>query len=108
MKQRFGTKGEHLQAGIGPSISPAAYEVGAEVVDEVRKNFSAPDQLIKALPGNKAMLDLWSANKIQLIEFGVPAENIEIGDLCTIQHNNHFFSARRGDAGRFAAGIMLV
>jgi copper oxidase (laccase) domain-containing protein len=32
---------------------------------------------------------------------------IEISDLCTVKHNHHFFSARKGDRGRFAAGIMI-
>jgi copper oxidase (laccase) domain-containing protein len=56
----------------------------------------------------KALLNLWEANRIQLLEFGVPSENIEISNLCTVKNNNHFFSARKGDTGRFCAGIMLI
>ncbi len=59
-------------------------------------------------PDNKAKLDLWKANKLQLLEFGVDPASIEISDLCTVKNNTSFFSARKGDAGRFAAGIMLV
>jgi copper oxidase (laccase) domain-containing protein len=31
-----------------------------------------------------------------------------MSDLCTMKNNHYFFSARKGDAGRFAAGIMLL
>jgi copper oxidase (laccase) domain-containing protein len=60
------------------------------------------------LPNKKAKLDLWKANRVQLEEFGVPASAIEVSDLCTVKNNDSFFSARKGDSGRFAAGIMLV
>ena len=44
---------------------------------------------------------------VQLLEFGVPEAQIEISNLCTVIHNHAFFSARKGDAGRFAAGIVV-
>jgi YfiH family protein len=107
MKNDFGTQGKDIIAGIGPSVSQASYEVGEEVVHEVRQAFGNDSDLMIAQPANKAKLDLWKANKLQLIEFGVPESQIEISDLCTVIHNQHFFSARKGDAGRFAAGIMV-
>jgi copper oxidase (laccase) domain-containing protein len=55
----------------------------------------------------KAKLDLWKANRFQLLQFGVKPENIELANLCTVKNNDHFFSARKGDSGRFAAGILL-
>lgn len=108
MKKQFGTEGKNIIAGIGPSVSQPSYEVGEEVVVAVRESFSNASELLIPLPSNKAMLNLWDANKTQLIDFGVPEKQIEISDLCTVLHNNYFFSARKGDSGRFAAGIMLV
>jgi YfiH family protein len=108
MKNTFGTKGEDLIAGIGPSVCQDSYEVGEEVVDEVQKSFGSESDLMIAQPNNKAKLDLWKANQFQLLAFGVQPNNIEISDLCTVKNNNHFFSARKGDSGRFAAGIMLI
>jgi polyphenol oxidase len=109
MNAEFGTKGEDLLAGIGPSVCQESYEVGEEVVAEVEKAFGArQSNLMIPQPNNKAKLDLWRANEIQLLEFGVLKSNIEISDLCTVKNNNYFFSARKGDAGRFAAGIMLA
>lgn len=107
MKRNFGTNGRDIVAGIGPSVSQESYEVGEEVVQEVKSAFGHDSGLMIAQPANKAKLDLWKANKLQLLEFGVPDSQIEISDLCTVIHNQHFFSARKGDAGRFAAGIMI-
>lgn len=107
MKETYGTEGKNLVAGIGPSVSQASYEVGEEVVNEVKNAFGHDSGLMIAQPDNKAKLDLWKANKLQLTSFGVPENQIEISDLCTVIHNQHFFSARKGDAGRFAAGILL-
>lgn len=108
MSSVFGSKGEDIIAGIGPSVSQESYEVGEEVVQEVHQSFGRENELMIPQPNNKAKLDLWKANEIQLKEFGVPSSHIEISDLCTVKNNEHFFSARKGDAGRFAAGIVLV
>jgi polyphenol oxidase len=107
MKSIYGTKGEDLIVGIGPSVSQDSYEVGEEVIDEVTRAFGKRDDLLILQPNQKAKLDLWTANRIQLLEFGVKESNIEISDLCSVKNNAHFFSARKGDTGRFAAGIML-
>ncbi|RAW00871.1 peptidoglycan editing factor PgeF [Pseudochryseolinea flava] len=107
MNETFGTRGEDIVAGIGPSVSQESYEVGGEVIAEVERAFGNDSGLMIKKPNDKAQLDLWQANKIQLRDFGVPDDQIEISDLCTVKNNQHFFSARKGDAGRFAAGIML-
>jgi YfiH family protein len=108
MRTTFGTKGEDLYAAIGPSVCQESYEVGEEVVQSVHDAFGKESGLLIAQNNNKAKLDLWKANKVQLLEFGVLPSQIEISHLCTVINNNHFFSARKGDTGRFAAGIMLI
>ncbi|HTJ48604.1 MAG TPA: peptidoglycan editing factor PgeF [Cyclobacteriaceae bacterium] len=104
----FGTTGKDLIACIGPSVCQASYEVGEEVIEAFHIAYGKNAALMIEQPNSKAMLDLWKANKIQLSDFGVPKSQIEISDLCTVKNNNFFFSARKGDAGRFAAGIMLT
>lgn len=108
MQQRFDTKGEDVIAGIGPSVSQDSYEVGEEVINEVTRVFGNEHKLMITKPNNKANLDLWLANRIQLLNFGVPEHQIETSDLCTVKNNSYFFSARKGDSGRFAAAIMLT
>jgi YfiH family protein len=108
MNHAFGTIGKNLIAGIGPSVSQDSYEVGDEVIQEVQSAFGKESGLMITQENKKARLDLWSANKLQLLNFGVPALQIEISNLCTVKNNSNFFSARRGDSGRFAAGILLT
>lgn len=108
MQENFGTKAEKLIAGIGPSIGKCCYNVG----DEVHEKFSN----LKSTQGifetrNEALfLDLWTANKNQLLQSGVLEHNIEIAQLCSQCNADTFFSSRqgKGDTGRFTAGIMLV
>jgi len=108
MNAVYGTAGADIVAGIGPSVSQDSYEVGEEVVEAVINVFDKSHQLMIPQPNNKAKLDLWKANEFQLLDFGVNPTRIEVSNLCTVKNNTNFFSARKGDAGRFAAGIMLV
>ncbi|MGC3943533.1 MAG: peptidoglycan editing factor PgeF [Chryseolinea sp.] len=108
MNEHYGTTGEDIVAGIGPSVSQESYEVGEEVITAVQAAFDTHSQLLVHTTLQKARLDLWNANRHQLLGFGVPEEQIEISNLCTVIHNHAFFSARKGDAGRFAAGIVLA
>jgi polyphenol oxidase len=107
MRSVFGTHGVDLLAAIGPSVSQESYEVGGEVIDEVERAFGTAAGLLIPQGNNKAKLDLWKANILQLQNFGVPDNQIEIASLCTVKNNEYFFSARKGDSGRFAAGIVL-
>ena len=54
-------------------------------------------------------IDLWEANRLQLLGHGVKAENIEVVGICTYQNYLDFFSARRLGirSGRILSGIML-
>jgi polyphenol oxidase len=108
MQEQYGSQGEDLIACIGPSVCQESYEVGQEVIESIQQAFPTSSELLIDQPNRKAKLDLWKANQLQLLEFGVPPGQIETANLCTLQHNKHFFSARKGDTGRFAAGILLV
>ncbi len=110
MQTQFGTDPTDLIAGIGPSICPQVYEVGPEVVAAVADAFGTTDGLVNDVSETgKGFLDLWTANKLQLLQLGVQPEHIEIAGICTYQNHQQFFSARhdRNRTGRFAAGIML-
>lgn len=107
----FGCLPADIQAGIGPSIHMHAYEVGPEVVSAVENNFSNSPALLKpSLKAGHAYFDLWEANKTVLEEAGIPEENIEIMGLCSFEHPDLFYSARRDgtDTGRMVSGIMLT
>ena len=110
MVEKFGCNPSDILAGIGPSIHLHAYEVGSEVVEAVQANFSNATALLKpSLTEGKAFFDLWEANKTVLIESGIPEENIEVMGLCSFEHADLFYSARRDgiDTGRMVSGIRL-
>ena len=107
MKAEYRTKGEDIVACIGPSISLEAFEVG----DEVYMAFAEAgfDMNRIARKYEKWHLDLWEANRLQLLSQDVKEENIEVVGLCTYNHCDDFFSARRLGikSGRILSGIIL-
>jgi copper oxidase (laccase) domain-containing protein len=54
-------------------------------------------------------LDLWEANRLQLLVKGVLPENVEVSGICTYQNHGEFFSARRLgiQSGRILSGIVM-
>ncbi|GAB6275421.1 MAG: peptidoglycan editing factor PgeF [Peptococcaceae bacterium] len=110
MQEKFGCLTQDIMAGIGPSIGPCCYEVGPEVIAQAKNIFREKKGYIgKETPEGKGYFNLWEANKIQLIQMGIPVRNIEVAGTCTSCYHNLFFSARRQGrkTGRFGAGIML-
>lgn len=106
----FGTLASSIQAIIGPSISPQAYEVGTEVAEKFVDAGFPPEIIIKQSNLNaKPHIDLWAANAWMLEQMGVVLENIYISGICTYSHADTFFSARRlgAESGRIFSGIML-
>ena len=107
MAQNFGTVGKDIVACIGPGISLDAFEVG----DEVYQAFAEAgfDMERIARKEEKWHLDLWEANRIQLLSKGVPTSQIEVAGICTYTHVEDFFSARRLgiQSGRILTGIMI-
>lgn len=110
MAERFGSAPANLLAAIGPSIGPAAYEVGPEVIARARAGFGkrAGEALKPLAGGEKALFDLWSANRIDLEEAGVPPARIEIAGVSTAERPGELYSHRsEGRTGRFVAAAAL-
>lgn len=97
-----------IYAAIGPSIGVNAFEVGNEVYEAFqREGFYMPSISFVHPETAKYHIDLWEANRQQLIHCGIPGNQIEISGLCTYSQPERFFSARRlGIAsGRMLTGI---
>lgn len=109
MRDHFGSCPENIIAGIGPSIGPCCFEVGEEVGEVFRELFQDSGKIV--LPGRsgKYMVNLWEANRQELLEAGLEAGHIEVAEYCTVCHPDRFFSYRKdgGQTGRFGAGIVL-
>jgi len=111
MTEVYDSNPDDIVAGIGPSINMHAYEVGDEVISAVEANFNNAASLLKpSLNEGHAYLDLWEANRTVLEESGISEENIELMGLCSYEHPDLFFSARRDgkETGRMVSGIKLT
>ena len=109
MTEEFGTKPRDLLAGIGPSISAACYPVGAAEAAEFRASMPGHEAEILAEKDGEIHLDLWAANRIQLIGTGIPEEQIDCANICTACEGTWYYSYRAsgGTTGRLAAVMEL-
>ena len=112
MQAEYGSQPADILAGIGPSIGPHHYEVGAEVAAQVEQAFGqdAGGLLHISDSGNgnsKVKFDLWNANRLLLEHAGV--RQVEVAGICTACHLEDWFShrAEKGKTGRFGALIAL-
>ena len=108
MQEEFVSHPQHINVVIGPSISGTVYNVGNELID----NFSSagfPVAEIFNTNNELIYLDLWRANQWLLESMGVPADHIQISEICTYTQHEKFFSARRLGlkSGRMLSAIML-
>nr|MBN1228499.1 peptidoglycan editing factor PgeF [Anaerolineae bacterium] len=110
MSKAYGVRPRDIIAGIGPGIGPCCYEVGPEVVLQVRATYLDYRDLVIPPPngnGHGSHLDLWRANRLALEAVGV--RQIETANLCTACLTDEFYShrAESGKTGRFGVMIML-
>lgn len=96
-----------MQVMIGPGISLKNFEVGQEVYDEFLQAGFPMERI--AAKYAKWHIDLPLCNRLQLEQLGVWPENIRGTGICTYDHTDDFFSARRlGIAsGRIYTGVIL-
>jgi YfiH family protein len=131
MGRYFGTLPGDVKAAIGPGIHGCCYEVGTEVREQFASQFAYAAELFREskdsdpirrkypllflsarppghsdLPG-KIFLDLVEANRRQLLDAGVLAENIGASPLCTSCRTDLLFSHRKenGVTGRLMAVV---
>ena len=103
-----------LHAWLGPSIGPAAFEVGVDVREAFMNEATADERDVTAqafvahpdTPG-KYLADLPALARVRLRRIGVT--RIVGGEYCTVTERERFFSYRRDrDTGRMAALIWLA
>jgi len=108
MCERYGSNPSDIVACIGPSIGPDHYEIGDDVIVQVKQTFGGDANLMLPLHDDKTHFDLWKANQYLLERAGVT--QIEIAGVCTACHTDDWFShrAEKGKTGRFGALISLL
>jgi hypothetical protein len=89
-----------LLAALGPAIGPCCYEVSDEVAGEVAAACGCPPgELARPGPRGRPLLDLRRANRLQLLEAGLPEKAVDCAPWCTACDPDRFFSYRREGAG---------
>lgn len=114
MQLEYGSRSEDLIAAVGPSIGACCYSVGDEVRSEFGSQFGYAEELFRTADGGKIHLDLWQANRRQLLDAGVKAERITIMGECTActvsDAERKYFShrAEHGFTGRMMSVVGVV
>ena len=109
MNSHFGSQAQNLRVGLGPAAGPCCYEIGEAVLGPLKAEFPKWQSVIQEQGNGKALLDLHSLNRLQLIEAGVPLRQIHALDTCTVCCPGPFYSYRREgrEAGRMFSGIVV-
>ena len=118
MTSVYGTQPQDVIAQIGPGIHLDSFEVGDEVYDAFAQEGFDMSLISKRYPAKETTLgaslskwhiDLPQCNRLQLIETGIPAQQISVSGVCTFEQSERFFSARRLgiQSGRIFTAIML-
>jgi YfiH family protein len=100
MREDFGCNPARIKAGVGPSLGSCCAEF-VNYRDEIPQKYWR-------YGNSKHYFDFWAISRDQLLQAGVPSENIESGQICTRCRTEEFYSYRaQKNTGRFAAVIGL-
>lgn len=123
MQQEYGSRPQDLRAAIGPGIGACCYVVGDEVRASFDAQFAYSSELFRenaetaGSSGDKKQyyVDLWQANRHQLLDAGIASERITVIGECTActrssAGERRYFShrAEHGVTGRMLNAIGVV
>lgn len=107
LREEYGTEPRDLIAALGPAALGCCYEVGHEVCDAFRKEFSTADDLFTPTRAGHARIDLHRANRDQLLAAGLSPSRIHAAPFCTMCRTDLFFSYRREKNAHGRVGRLL-
>ena len=100
MTREFGDRSQRISSWrSGRASAPAVTRSARELIDAFRADGATAEQLARwfsRTASGSLRLDLWTANRDQLLAAGVPADRIFTAGLCT-QTNAHIFDSYRAD-----------
>ncbi len=102
LQERFSVVPFDIIIGIGPGAGRCCYEVDQKFIDTISTDRVMSRHIVRA-NSNKTTFDLHGTIREKLLQLGIPPENIESMDICTIC-DARFFSYRRDgpSTGRFS------
>jgi YfiH family protein len=106
LKDHYALHPDSIQVGIGPMIYPCCYRFK----DPVQKNDPFWQPFLRDCEDGQTAIDLASAFRTQIIQSGIPHENILETGLCTGCRNAVFFSCYKEGyrSGRFPTVVGCV
>ena len=109
MESEFGSDPKEVLCAIGPCICENCFEVEKELAVSFAAEFNCPDiYTLRDEKPDKGYVSLRAAAVIQLLDGGVPLENISVMDLCTFEEKELFFSYRRDGKGTGSMAAFLT
>lgn len=104
MTSDFGTRPEDVTAAVGPSIGLCCYQVGLEVLEQLRSWVPQLGQ-----PTQHDCVNLPQINRVQLLAVGVSDRKILLSHLCTrcLPGDFHSFRRDKEQAGRMQSWIAI-
>lgn len=111
MLEAYGSQAEDILVVIAPSIGPCCFEVGEEVAEVFLQVYNEKKDHkknnTKKMPEKKYMIDLWTANKLILLNVGILPENITVTDICT-KCNHDFMFSHRATEGKKRGSLAAI
>lgn len=95
LESRFGSRPDQVRISIGPSAGVCCYEVDEPVLDGLAKGLSGWEKVVQHRNGGNAHLDLKALIKTQVRNHGADPQRVTTVNLCTICHDDLFYSYRR-------------
>lgn len=110
MAARFHVALSEFRVSIGPSAGPCCYEVDEAVLEPLRGAITNWGSVLQDVRGTKARLDLKRLIRLQLEQLGIGRRQVTAVNLCTICHEDLFYSYRREGrvVGTMLSGIALT
>jgi YfiH family protein len=95
LQSRFGSHLGHIRISIGPSAGVCCYEVDEPVIDRLCHGFADWKKVVRTRADGRTHLDLKALVKEQALALGAHPKSVSTVNLCTICHEDLFFSYRR-------------
>jgi copper oxidase (laccase) domain-containing protein len=109
LQERFAAPPSQVHAVMGPAIGACCYTLDIHAVGPFQERFADWQQFFLPRGAGCWTMDLIAANTAQLQAAGVLPRHIQAAHLCTVCHNQFFYSHRAEgrEAGR-GMGIVAL